>query len=327
MISKRTTSTRLGVILVAALVLSSFAGVAVGAVDHFSDDNGNIHEANINYIADLGVTAGCNVEGTLYCPGDNVTRAEMATFLSVAFKLPAATTNYFTDDNGNIHEANINRIAQAGITAGCNKAGTAFCPASNVTRGEMATFLTQAMSLVPWSAYYFTDVPTTYPYHAANINALAGHGITAGCNAGSTNYCPADPVKRDQMATFLARSLQLGAARAPVVNITLPANLATIFTTFNGSVHSATVSFASTVTDVNGGTPVASWRSSEPVAAWQSGLGTAIGSGYSPTPTLTIPAIQQSSQPTIQEYASDSGGLFAMDQIQLKLVIPSPSSP
>ena len=275
MTSKRNTSARLGVILVAVLVLSSFAGVAVGAVDHFSDDNGNIHEANINYIADLGVTAGCNVAGTLYCPGDNVTRAEMATFLAVAFKLPAATTNYFTDDNGNIHEANINRIAQAGITAGCNKAvppsptGTAFCPSSNVTRGEMATFLTQAMSLVPWSAYYFTDVPTTYLYHAANINALAGHGITAGCNAGSTNYCPADPVKRDQMATFLARSLQLGVNRAPVVNITLPADLATIFTTFNGTTYSATVSFDSTVTDVNGGVPVASWRSSEPVAAWQ----------------------------------------------------------
>ena len=108
------------------------------------------------------------------------------------------------------------------------------------------------------------------------------------------------------------------------MNITLPANLATIFTTFNGTNYSATVSFTSTVTDVNGGTPVASWRSSEPVAAWQSGLGATLGSGYTPTSTLTIPSGQASSQPTIQEYASDVGGLFAMDQIQLKLVIPSP---
>ncbi len=98
MTRKRTALSRLGVILVVTLVMASFAGVAGAATDHFTDDNGNIHEANINYIADLGITIGCNAEGTLFCPGGDVTRAEMATFLARAFNLPAATTDWTLTD-------------------------------------------------------------------------------------------------------------------------------------------------------------------------------------------------------------------------------------
>ena len=321
---KHTARSRLGVILVLALIMSSFAGVAAAATDHFTDDTGNIHETNINYIADLGVTIGCNVERTLYCPGDDVTRAEMASFLARAFNLAATTTDYFTDDTGNIHEANINKTAAAGITVGCTVGGTAYCPNAAVTRAEMATFIVRAMHLVPWTAFYFTDVPTTLPDHAANINALAGHKITIGCTVDGKSFCPAANVNRDQMASFLARALQLGVKRAPVVNITNPANLATISTAYNGTAYAVSISFASSVTDVNGGVIGASWRSSEPAAAWLSGLGSPLGVGFAPTATLSIPSGQQSSQPTIQEYASDSDGLFGMDQIQIKLVVPSP---
>ncbi len=67
----------------------------------------------------------------------------MASFLSRAFGLPAATRDYFGDDNDSIHEANINRIAEAGITGGC--APDRYCPRSNVTRGQMAAFLHRAV--------------------------------------------------------------------------------------------------------------------------------------------------------------------------------------
>jgi len=322
--TRRRNLSRLGVILVLALVMASLAGVAGAATDHFTDDNGNIHEANINYIADLGVTVGCNAAGTLYCPGGDVTRAEMASFLARAFNLPATTTDYFTDDTGNIHEANINKIAAAGITVGCNLAGTLYCPDAKVTRAEMATFIVRALHLVPWTAYYFTDVPTTYPDHAANINALAGHKITVGCTADGKSFCPGAIVKRDQMASFLARALQLGVKRAPVVTITNPANLATIPTTFNGFVYAVTIPFSSNVTDVNGGTLTATWHYANPASAWLSGLGLVLGTGFTPTATLSIPSGQQSSQPTIQEKATDPDGLFTVDQIQVKLVVPSP---
>ena len=44
----------------------------------------------------------------------------MATFLVRAFDLPATGTDYFGDDNANKHEANINALARAGITSGCD---------------------------------------------------------------------------------------------------------------------------------------------------------------------------------------------------------------
>ena len=326
MTHKRTTLFRLGAILVVTLLMASFAGVAGAATDYFSDDNGNIHEANINYIAELGITIGCNAAGTLFCPDGKLTRAEMATFLTRAFTLPATTKDYFTDDNGNGHEDNINRIAEAGITLGCTVDGTKYCPDAPVTRAEMATFIVRAMNLVPWSAYYFTDVPTTYPDHAANINAIAGHKITVGCSVDGKSFCPGDTVRWDEMASFLARALQLGVKRAPVATITSPPNLAVIVATFNSAngLYEKTVIFSSTVTDVNGGAIGATWRSTEPASAWLSGFGSPLGIGIGPTATLAIPPGRQSSQPTIQEYVSDSGGLFAMDQIQLKLVVPSP---
>ena len=322
--SRRTIS-RLGFILVLVLVVSSLAGVAGAATDHFTDDNGNIHEANINYIADLGITVGCNAAGTLYCPDAFVTRAEMASFLARAFNLPDTTKDYFTDDTGSIHEANINRIAAAGITVGCNAAGTLYCPNQFVTRAEMASFIVRAMHLLPWTAYYFTDVPTTLPYHAANINALAGHRITVGCTADGKTFCPDANVKRDQMASFIARALQLGTKRAPVITITNPANLDTIITTFSGIAYTASIDFTATATDVNGGGIGASWRSVEPASGWLANLGTDLGLGLTNTATLSIPTGQQSSQPTIQVYAFDFDGLFSMDQVQIKLAVPSPS--
>ncbi len=44
------------------------------------------------------------------------------------------------------------------------------------------------------------------------IEAIAAAGITLGCNPEGTLYCPAEPVRRDQMASFLARGFELPAA-------------------------------------------------------------------------------------------------------------------
>ncbi|MDJ0663579.1 MAG: S-layer homology domain-containing protein [Acidimicrobiia bacterium] len=48
----------------------------------------------------------------------------------------------FTDDDTSIFEADIEWLADHGITAGCNPpANDHFCPKANVTRGQMAAFL------------------------------------------------------------------------------------------------------------------------------------------------------------------------------------------
>ena len=96
-------------------------------------------------MAQAGITKGCNAEGTLYCPNDSVTRGQMAEFLSRALNLPDGAVNTFVDDDGSIFEADIAKIAQAGITKGCTADGTKFCPNDLVTRGQMAAFLRRAL--------------------------------------------------------------------------------------------------------------------------------------------------------------------------------------
>ena len=49
----------------------------------------------------------------------------------------------------------------------------------------------------------FADVPASSPFHD-DILAIATAGITGGCGGG--NFCPAAPVRRDQMAVFLLKA-------------------------------------------------------------------------------------------------------------------------
>ena len=178
--------------------------------DYFVDDDGSIHETNINLIAAAGITVGCNPpDSDRYCLTEAVTRAQMATFLARALDLPEADTDYFVDDDGSIHETNINKIAAAGKTVGCNPpASDRFCPNEAVTRARMATFLARALGLPDSDTDYFVDDDGSI--HEASINKIAAAGITVGCNPpDSDRYCLTEPVTRAQMASFLARALDL----------------------------------------------------------------------------------------------------------------------
>jgi len=73
-----------------------------------------------------------------------VSRQEMASFLARAFNLDHTVTDFFSDDNGSPHEADINRIAAEGITLGCSPGS--YCPTALVTREQMAAFLHRAMT-------------------------------------------------------------------------------------------------------------------------------------------------------------------------------------
>jgi hypothetical protein len=47
--------------------------------DQFTDDEASIHEDDINSLAAAAITTGCTP--TTFCPGDDVTREQMAAFL------------------------------------------------------------------------------------------------------------------------------------------------------------------------------------------------------------------------------------------------------
>ena len=53
----------------------------------FTDTAGNFHEPDIDALAAAEVTKGCTTEPLQYCPGDPVSRAQMATFLVRALAL------------------------------------------------------------------------------------------------------------------------------------------------------------------------------------------------------------------------------------------------
>lgn len=190
-----------------ALSLASDVVVGLPAAA-FSDTAASIHAAAIETIRSVGITRGCNPpENTDFCPDGNVTRGQMAAFLNRLMGFPAPDRDYFTDDAGSIFEADINRLAAAGVTSGCNPpTNDNFCPDDNVTRGQMAAFMSRALSLPSTSSDYFTD--DNGSVFESDINRFAAAGITQGCNPPTNdNYCPDDLVTRAQMATFLTRAL------------------------------------------------------------------------------------------------------------------------
>jgi hypothetical protein len=175
----------------------------------FADDDGSVHEGAIEAIVAEGITAGCVTTAKRYCPLRQVTRGQMATFLSRALALPAASRDHFRDDDGTTHEDAINRVAEAKITTG--DASGRFRPGSAVSRGQMATFLVRALDLPPASLDHFPDDDGSA--HEDSINRVAEAGIASGGSDG--RYRPGAAVQRDQMASFLARALDLSLVVPP----------------------------------------------------------------------------------------------------------------
>lgn len=189
----------------------------------------NVHEYNVDCLAWWDITAGTSEES--YSPEASVTRAQMASFLvrtyeRVTGERVSPTKDYFVDDDGSIHENDIRKLAELGITAGCNPddGNTHYCPHDPVTRAQMGSFLVRTYQEITGKAVdgsndTFTDDDGNV--HETDINRLAELGITAGCNpaGGNTRYCPDDPVTRAEMATFLMRELdvlvQLGEVKPP----------------------------------------------------------------------------------------------------------------
>ncbi len=161
-----------------------------------------------------GVTGGCAGGG--YCPGSNVTRAQMAVFLLKArwgavFLPPSATGSVFPDvPVSNPFARWIEELSREGVTGGCG--GGLYCPDNPVTRQQMAVFLLKTLQ----GPFYapdpcggdFDDVPCPSQF-ADWIEDLAGRSITGGCSVTPPLYCPLNSVLRQQMAAFLVKTFGL----------------------------------------------------------------------------------------------------------------------
>ena len=180
---------------------------------HFGDVAAdNAHRAGIDCVVWWQVAGGMNVAE--YGPGSDVTRGQMATFLRKLVvesggTLPMPTKDHFSDDDGTFHEESINLVAEAGIVSG--RSDGAYDADAPVQRGQMATFLVQAYehrtdaTLPPSDTDAFSDDDGTT--HEGNIDRAAAAGFVAGLGDG--RYAPGSLVRRDHMASFLTRVLDL----------------------------------------------------------------------------------------------------------------------
>jgi hypothetical protein len=137
----------------------------------------------------------------------------------------------FTDvPTGHTYYRRIETLFHTGITTGCTT--TTYCPSQSVTRGQMATFVARALTggggipvsgtiggfpynCVSGGESAFEDVPPTDPY-CRPIHYIASQNVTSGTSA--TRYSPNDQIRRDHMASFIAKAIV-----APAGGVGVPA--------------------------------------------------------------------------------------------------------
>ncbi len=187
----------------------------------FVDIVGNVHEEAIDCITSMGIAHGGpgGLPGDEYGPSLDVQRDQMASFVvrmidSIApASLPAVAPGdrFGCDvDRSNVHFDAIQRLAAAGVVVG-GAGGTAsdcYSPSQTVRRDQMTSFLKRAIEQVTGAALssdrdFFADDSASV--HHPSINALAAAGIVVG--KGGFAYHPGAGVRRDQMASFMARTL------------------------------------------------------------------------------------------------------------------------
>jgi serine protease AprX len=120
---------------------------------------------------------------------------------------PADTyDNPYSDvDSVNVHYRNILCMTDYGIAQGYPD--DTYRPRRNVTRDQMATFITNLIELereLPEGQDRFDDVDEDNP-HQESINKLAEAGVVEGRT--QSTYAPRGRVTRDQMASFISRAI------------------------------------------------------------------------------------------------------------------------
>ena len=103
---------------------------------------GTSNKGVIEAIAAEGITRGCNPQPTIGIAHPARLRGAQWQHCWRGQCLPAATQDFFIDDEDSIFENDINKLAESGITRGCNSpSNDRYCPDSSVTRSQMAAFL------------------------------------------------------------------------------------------------------------------------------------------------------------------------------------------
>ncbi len=181
----------------------------------FCDEDGSVHEANIERIATWRITLGCDAQDAAkYCPSERITRRQMAAFLYRAVSRLGPI-----DAPEGIEIADVPADAWYRTFADWVVSVEAFAvtnglfnPGGVVSRADMAIMMIAAfphLESVEEPEGLFNDVADLDPAIVRAIEGMYGRGVTKGCTAEPLNYCPDRPVTRAQMASFFVRAIDL----------------------------------------------------------------------------------------------------------------------
>jgi hypothetical protein len=185
----------------------------VTASPAFSDiRTDSVHGLAVSCLASLSVTLGTG-DGR-YSPGNDVTRLQMASFTARLLEaggvvLPQAPADAYDDDDGSVHETAVNQLVALEVIRGdTGEVARDFEGEIAMKRDRMAAWMARASALI--SGGELPAAPTDYfgddaALHHDDINRLAAGGIVQGTSPGS--YSPRAGVRRDQMGSYLARTL------------------------------------------------------------------------------------------------------------------------
>lgn len=169
------------------------------------------------------------------CPGEFVTREDMAVFLERLYNdsgfTPDPAKGLFTDVPKTYCLASwIEQLKNDNITAGCGE--SSYCPFDALPRWQMALFLAKVIlwrlegigAVMPVSGvidgqFYncvdgpggvslFADIVADKSLKCKAIHYIYGKAITCGCQGDNEplRYCPDHLIPREQMAIFLVKA-------------------------------------------------------------------------------------------------------------------------
>lgn len=185
------------------------AAAPAPARSYLDVDPRQAHGEAIERLTEAGVITGCG-DGR-YCPGEPVSRGDLATYLVGALELdqdPGATSRFEDVAADDPRQAAIAAVDAAGILTGYGEA--VYGPDRPLTRQQLASVLVRGLELEADAATAsvepagFVDVRPGSA-HAVAIDVAAAVGLTRGCTA--ERFCGGDDVRRDQIASFLDRGM------------------------------------------------------------------------------------------------------------------------
>jgi 5'-nucleotidase / UDP-sugar diphosphatase len=159
----------------------------------------NVHRSAIVELAELDILLGYP-DGT-FRPGANITRAQMASVIARAADLPDAPAEFSDVPAGYVHAGAIGALVEAGVIQGYTD-GT-FRPGETIRRDHSAVFLARWLDLDPVMDAQFDDLADSR--YAGLIHALWRSDIARGTTA--TTFSPLAPIRRDQTASLVNRTL------------------------------------------------------------------------------------------------------------------------